>query len=468
MKIASTQQKKTLTFPKPIIRRTEIGKKPVHHFDQNSEPKEAYVATQDPFANAGKQTVWANIPDKNSDGTPVMQNVQETVDLAPRSAWKYGGIAGGVGALVGAGAGALLSGATGIHPGVGAAVGGLAVGGIAGGIGAWTVYGEKTKLVWDEHDIQDHKMVGYRELVGPGRQGETEGHFHRYLADIDTKTIGTYKPPRVLRYKGEEAPEAAQTPIKETPQKDIPKEPGKDLDVTVSWEKERLQSRYLGSIPHDYHSYSSWSDGYVSCGSGQCNTGGRGIYRNTPVYEPDGEPRVDAVTERIQASPYSVPLFAAGGAAAGGAVGAGIGLLVSHLTGLPTGITTGVAAGIGGLAAGFAAGNYAAGDAVKLEWREFGIHEKRLAGYTEHVSAHYETRCTTETDKDGKTTQHCETYQDGWDHSFTPDVRSWEVGNFVGPKVVHYQKKDGQLLPKESEQSRDSGEKRDEKAVSAA
>ena len=179
--------------------------------------------------------------------------------------------------------------------------------------------------------------------------------------------------------------------------------------------------------------------------------GGRGIYRNTPVYEPDGEPRVDATTQRIEAAPYSVPLFAAGGAAAGGAIGAGVGFLVSQLTGLPAGITSSVGAGIGGIAAGVGAGRYAAGDAVKLEWREFGINEMRLAGYSEHVSPHYERRCHTERDKDGNSHQECETYQDGWDHSFTPDVRYWEVGNYVGPKVVHFQKKDGELLPKEED-----------------
>jgi hypothetical protein len=466
VKIASTQQKKTLTFPKPIIRRQAIGKKPVHSFDQNPEPEEAYVATKDPF-QTGNHTVWASLPDKNPDGTPVMRNVQETVDLAPRSPWKYGGIAGGLGAAIGAGAGALLSSAVGTTPGIGAAIGGVAVGGVAGAIGAYSVYGEKTKLVWDNHDIQDHKMLGYRELVGPGKKGETTGHFHRYMADVETTKIGSFKTPRVVRYKGDNAPEDVKAPGKETAQKDIPKEPGKNLDVTVSWEKEKLQSRHLGSIPRDYHSYSGWGGGYTSCDSGGCHAGGRGIYRNTPVYEPDSEPRVDAVTQRIQAAPYSVPLFAAGGAAAGGAVGAGLGLLVSHLTGLPASITAGVGAGVAGIAAGIGAGKYAAGDHVRLEWRENGIHEKRLAGYREYVSAHYETRCWTETDSDGNQTQECETYQDGYDHSFSPDVRYWEVGSYIGPKVVHFQKKDGQLLPKEEEQQQ-SEDKQQAPNVNAA
>lgn len=453
MNIVSTQQPQTLTFKKPIIRRKEVGKKPGHHFDQNPTAKESYVSVKsDSFAH-GDTTVWASLPDKTADGKPVMRDVDETVDLRPRSPWKYGGIAGGVGALVGGGGGALLSQSMGIAPGLGAAVGALAVGGVAGGIGALSVYGEKTKLVWDQHDIVDHEMVGYRELVGPGEKNEQTGFFHRYIADIESTVIGSYETPRVVRYKGDQAPEdTKKSPPKETKQTDIPKEPGKELDVTVTHETERLQSRYLGSIPSDYWSYSAFGSGYTSCGPGGCNTGGRSIYRNTPVYEPDGEPRVDTVTRRIQASPYSVPLFALGGAAGGGALGFGLGMLASHLTGLPQGITSGVAAGVVGLAGGFAAGNYAAGDNVRLEWREYGIQEKRLDGYTEYVTPHYETRCETTTDSDGNSTTECETYQNGWDHSFTPDVSAWAVGSYVGPKVVHFQKRDGALLPVEEKQ----------------
>lgn len=453
MNITSTQSHQTVNYKKPIIRRTEIGRKPVHKFDQNPDATESYVSTADDPFKKGEFKVWADIPDKTTDGNPVMTSVEETLDMRPRSVWKYGGIAGGVGALVGAGAGFLLSNAAGVAPEVGAAVGALAVGGVAGGIGALMVHGEKTKLVWDEHQIIDHKMLGYKELVGPGSKGEQSGYFHRYVADIESKNIGSFKTPRVLRYKGDVAPEQkVATPVKDTAPDDIPKGPTKELDVTVSYEKERLQSRYLGSIPSDHWSYSGWSDGYTSCGPNGCNVGGRSIYRDTPVYEPDGEPRVDAVTERIQASPYSVPLFGLGGLAAGGAVGFGLGMALAHFTGLPSTITAGAVAGVAGIAAGLGAANYAAGDHVKLEWRENSIQEKRLAGYTETVTPHYETRCTTTTDSEGNSKQECETYQNGWNHHFSPDVRYWEVGTYVAPKVVHYQKKDGELQPKEQSQ----------------
>lgn len=209
----------------------------------------------------------------------------------------------------------------------------------------------------------------------------------------------------------------------------------KPLNETVSYEDAKLHSRYLGSIPHDYHSYSSWGGGYYEGSSG----GGVGVYRDTPVYEPDGKPRVDVTTETIKARAYSVPLFAAAGAVGGGAVGFGVGALIGHLAGLSTGVTGGLLGGVAGLAGAFGAAHYAAGDNVRLEWREQPINEKRLAGYYHNVSPHYVQRCTTETDSQGKSHQRCWTEQDGWNHTFSPDVRYWPVGSYVAPKVVHFQ-----------------------------
>lgn len=446
MNITSTKMQ-TIQVKRPNLQRTAIGTKPAHHFDHQSEPTESYVSGTGEGLSG--QKVWADIPDKNSDGSPTLVERPEEIDLRPRNPYVRGAVGLGIGAAVGGVAGAVSAGFFGADPLTGAAIGAAAVGGVAGLACGYAVYGEKTKLVWDSHDIKDHKMLGYRELVGPGQQGGESGFFHRYLADLETTTIGSYQTPRVVRYKGENAPaEAILDPKSETPQDKIPKDPGKDLDVTVSYEKEHLQSRYLGSIPSDHWSYSPFGGGYTSCSIHGCNDGSQSIYRNTPVYEPDGEPRVDAVTERIQASPYSVPLFAAGGATLAGAAGFGLGLLAAHFTGLPSTLTAGITAGVAALAGGFAAGNYAAGDAVKLEWAQNGINEKKLVGYTEHVSPHYETRCHTTTDSDGKSHTECETVQNGWDHSFSPDVRAWEVGSFVGPKVVHYQQKDGGFEPK--------------------
>lgn len=219
----------------------------------------------------------------------------------------------------------------------------------------------------------------------------------------------------------------------------------KPVDQTETYEKEALQSRYLGSIPHDHWSPFGFSGGYHHCPGGVGH--GRGIYRDTPIYEPDGKPRVDVVTEHIKARAYSVPLFGALGAVGGGGLGYGLGLLLSHFTGLPPGLTAGVAAGAGAVGGGLGLAGYAAGDRVRLEWREFGIHEKELVGYYETVTPHYEQHCHTTTDSEGKSKTECHSVQNGWNHSFSPDVRYWTVGSYVGPQVVHYQESSGEWKP---------------------
>ena len=233
----------------------------------------------------------------------------------------------------------------------------------------------------------------------------------------------------------------------------------KPVNEKVTFENESLQSRNLGNIPNDYWSPFGFMGGYTHAPGGVSY--GRPIYRDTPIYEPDGQPRVDVTTQQIKAQAYSVPLFAALGAAGGGGLAYGAGLLLSHFTGLPAGLTAGVAAGVGAAAGGIGLAGYAAGDRVRLEWREFDIREKELVGYYESVSPHYEQHCHTETDSEGKSHQECETVQNGWNHNFSPDVRYWKVGSYVGPQVVHYQEKSGEWKadshPEEGDKPRDSG-----------
>lgn len=219
----------------------------------------------------------------------------------------------------------------------------------------------------------------------------------------------------------------------------------KPVDEKVTYEDQTLQERCLGHIPYDYWSPFGFIGGYTHCPGGLSS--GRPIYRDTPIYEPDGKPRVDVKDEHIRAQAYSVPLFGALGTAGGGALGYGLGALLTHFTGLPSPLVPGLLAGTGAVAGGLGMAGYAAGDRVRLEWREFPIHEKELEGYYETVSPHYEQRCRTTTDSKGQSHTECETVQNGWNHSFSPDVRYWEVGSYVGPQVVHFQESSGEWKP---------------------
>lgn len=202
----------TVTYQAPTYVRTQLGSKPAHFFDQNDKATHAYVACEGDTCELGSEKVWGDIPIKNADGTPQMNERTAQLDLTPRSPVKYGLIAGLVGAGVGAAIGALTSGPVGIATGLGAALGGLGVAAAAGGVAAFAVKGDKVKTVWDTHEIKDPKMVGYQEFVGLGESGGTRGFFHRFVPDIQATVIGTYQTPRAEHYKD-------STKAEEQPQK---------------------------------------------------------------------------------------------------------------------------------------------------------------------------------------------------------------------------------------------------------
>lgn len=210
------------------------------------------------------------------------------------------------------------------------------------------------------------------------------------------------------------------------------------------YEAEDLKERCLGSIPRDYWSYSPFGGGYYSRPNG-CQDGSYEIWRNCPQYEPDGAARLRTVEKDVQARPYSIPLFGVLGALGGGAVGAGIAAAVSALAGLAVPLAVGAA--VGALAGGLALTRYAAGDRVRIEWREQPINEKKLVGYWDTVTPHWVQVCHTVTDSKNQSHQECHLEQHGWDHDFSPDVRYWSVGSFVGPEVVHFQASSGEWKP---------------------
>jgi hypothetical protein len=88
-----------------------------------------------------------------------------------------------------------------LFDGVGALVGGLGAATVAGGGAALAVHGDKVKLIWNTHDIVDHKMVGYHEYVGPGEKDGRRGYFHRFVPEVEATVLGTYKTPQAVHYK---------------------------------------------------------------------------------------------------------------------------------------------------------------------------------------------------------------------------------------------------------------------------
>ena len=439
MQLASTKVQ-NVRFKLPVLQRETIGSKPTHFFDQNPQAKESYVPLSDRH-KGGEQIVWASQPVRLADGSVKFDEVSREVDLRPRSPLIRGLAWGAIGTVPGGLLGLAVSPLLGIDPGLGFLGGALAVGGLAGGIGAYSLVGEKTTLVWDSHEVYQHRMEGYHEKVGLGEKEGERGYFHRFLPEVKSEVVDSFQTPRVLRYKGDRPPNEI---LPQTwPSVSLQKEsevPNRVLDVTVSHEKAMLKSRPLGSMPSDYWSYSSSGTGETSCGPEGCEVaGGQQVFRQMPVYEPNDEARVDAVTQRITEKASSVTGYAVGFGALGGTVGAFAGLLVAGITGLSPAIPAAVGAGLGAAGGAFWGARSAADDRVRLEWRERPILEGKMVGYRESVSTHYETKCESHYDSSEKEFKRvCREVANGYDHDFYPNIENWSVGSVVVPHVVHY------------------------------
>ncbi len=207
------------------------------------------------------------------------------------------------------------------------------------------------------------------------------------------------------------------------------------IDQTVTYRKPVYRKTKLGSIPHDYHSYSSHRDRYyTSCDQGVCNGRGREIWRRLPTYNPDGSLRLETVEEQITAYPDN-PIW--GGlkwGVIGGAVGAALGLVTGLVASTALGATMGVGATLGGALGAAYGANDALQDRIRLEWQEKPIHQADLAGYYHDVDSRWRQECGYDWDGDWR----CRSVPDGYDHEFRPDIQLNPVGTYVAPVVVHY------------------------------
>lgn len=194
-----------VTFQEPIIQRSVLGKRPANVFNDSPEVSRDYVSLGEANLTGDTASVWGDVPLKNSDGSPQMRTLKVDIDLTPRSPLKYGLIAAGIGAAVGALSGWAGASALGLSDGVGALAGGLGLAGLAGGGAALAVKGDKVKLVWTTHQIADPQYLGYHEYVGPGESQGRRGYFHRFVPDVQEKIIGSYQTPGAVHYKEEVA-----------------------------------------------------------------------------------------------------------------------------------------------------------------------------------------------------------------------------------------------------------------------
>lgn len=208
MKIGSNNQpagrqpiSQDVTYQVPVTERLKIGSVPRDYFDQNADPGTPYTPCENGACENNPRGVWVTQPLKNSDGTPMMRTVTRHIEARPASTtWAFvgwGAAAGAAGAL----AGALIQG------GLMSATLGIGAGLVAGYLGAQHAEKDRVALVWDDKPVVSSDMAGYQEHVSPGRLHGESGYFHRYVADVETEVLTTYRIPRVVHYREGETPQ---------------------------------------------------------------------------------------------------------------------------------------------------------------------------------------------------------------------------------------------------------------------
>lgn len=175
----------------PVYERKALGHKPANVFDANPDNHAGLQAPTD-----SGPTVWGDVPQKNADGTAVLRPQSVNLDLAPRSPWKWGGIAGAIGIAAGAGAAYALTGNWAV-----CVLAGAGLGALAGGLAALSVRGDRVKIVWETRDIIDPKMTGFREYVDIGEKEGKNGYWHRAVPEVEQHVIGQYKIPHAEHYR---------------------------------------------------------------------------------------------------------------------------------------------------------------------------------------------------------------------------------------------------------------------------
>lgn len=198
-------------------------------------------------------------------------------------------------------------------------------------------------------------------------------------------------------------------------------DPKKPISVDVEYWTPSFVRTHLGGTPEDvFDQDPNASEGpYVPCTPEKCGPLPNEIYRNNPVREADGSPKLQRLVKRLEDKP-ATPLDSFGlWGLMGGAAAGTIGILGGAMLGSP--VLGGVIGSVlgGGIAGGVGAWR-ARGDCIRLVWDVRPIVETRYVGYKEEVRP---------AEQGG---------QKGYVHHFVPDLQAVTIGEYKIPRIEHY------------------------------
>lgn len=203
------------------------------------------------------------------------------------------------------------------------------------------------------------------------------------------------------------------------------------LSITRTYKKPVREKKHLGSVPRDYyesaHLIPQHGLGSVKHFDGN-EAGPRKIERQVPVYNADGSPKMEEVTETITAKTYNSKGRGTGCGLLGGATA---GALAGTLAAGPVGTVVGA---LVGAAAGTAIGVHSAkGDKLEERWVSKDINHPSMDGYNEYTLPVPEFH--RREDKNGE--KHTDVSLKGYYHHYGPEIENKKVGSYDQPEIAH-------------------------------
>ncbi len=205
-----------------------------------------------------------------------------------------------------------------------------------------------------------------------------------------------------------EIPAGTPPPVDQAPDtKEAVKRVGLQFDkqqqvaIQREWDKPVTQNERVGGIPQDYyeHAFAPPMPGYgywptreysQSANGGSTDMGPVGVNREVPVYEADGKPKMEHVSQTLTEKTHNQKTTTLVGGGVGAVLGAGLAVgVLAAMGGLggAAGVVGGLMGGVAGAAAGAAAGYKAvAGDKIEEVWMKEQILHPHMTGYTERIT----------------------------------------------------------------------------------
>lgn len=198
-------------------------------------------------------------------------------------------------------------------------------------------------------------------------------------------------------------------------------DPTKPVSVTIDYFVPVVTRAHLGGTPDDVFNQSPdpIEAPYTPCTPEKCGTLPNEIYRNNPILEVDGSPRMRQLSKHFEDAPKGPVSAGSLWAIIGGATAGTLGVLGGALMGSP--ILGGViGAVVGGVGAGAVGAYVNRGDRIRLVYDVHPIIDTKYVGFKEEIVPATQLG------------------EKGYQHRFKPELRETKIGEYKVPRIEHY------------------------------